>query len=994
MVPDSQIAAPFVHLPASSPMSSHVVPSSATKRKRTYKRSKQTKRHGAISDAMQDADIDEDGDTSMVVDEAASPSYMPSKRKRSPDYDRESALPKEAKVVPESRDVHAREAATEGADGTPTSARRRKIGTPNRPITVRDLLGDGEYEDADQPRQSAKSKLKRIKKPQTPIAKTRHLYDIPDDDPRPTNGNGENEEVNGDISKKTSVRKPRGISKKTKKVKDNVYDWDAPVRSPGEPLGEKEDEDNILREPISNDDEAKDPGPPSDDDHSDSEEKRKKNRKRGRSSGKPAKKATPRRGSGKFTYVRKTPLTGTAAERALDADHQLKHPPDLRSKGDFSQDEEELIRRAIKDYQQRKGLEVSELVEIIQWNPHDPGFNRGDGTVAGKNDWTPQDVDDARESAEFWDEIKHVNTKRSLDRIKRHIRQTYHQFKSGSWTDEEDERLKDLYSMHPNKWKVISVGMGDRSMHDCQNRWRDYLQYGDKLKSSRWDPEEEELFIRAITTVTQRDEDHRAEAGLPPLDEYRIQHINWQQVSREMDNTRSRIQVVQKWRNLQNRDPPPHIQVEHKPRKEKPASSEPTLTEPTPRKRGRPRKSEGASSKTRSSKSQQVVENSDEEERHTSPLPKKVGRPKKSESTEAKKPTKFRTTETDELVDDPDEEGHVLEDSNSTPKRKKRRKSRKSEVTEVDDSQTALSIPTRNVIENLDEEHVDADQQSKTSPPRKKRGRPQKTDTLASDGSKKQRKSKLSQESVEDLEFEEDHESEHAEGNDKVVEVAQSDPVGDADDNQSQEDGNDAGQKESEEPSDEEEQRSTAPVMLSDQTPKDSGDEAQEEIEDATEDDEDQPSVAPSSPSGSVKDDQSEKDSQDAAPKDNEELSGGGDTQLSVNSNMPNGKKVTVSDVEKMQWGDKFDVITKLQERRDEEEGDIDWEGVAEEVAADRKYIWSQQALRTMLEHLIQLLRDHDKEVDVDDLPATVDDVMDFISREHVSQIEEYYDAS
>jgi hypothetical protein len=614
--------------------------------------------------------------------------------------------------------------------------------------------------------------------------------------------------------------------------------------------------------------------------------------------------------------------------------------------------------------------------------------------VAGKNDWTPQDVDDARESAEFWDEIKHISTKRSLDRMKRHIRQTYHQFKSGSWTNEEDERLKDLYSMHPNKWKVISVGMGDRSMHDCQNRWRDYLQYGDKLKSSRWDPEEEEVFIRAITTVAQRDEDHRAEAGLPPLDEYKIQHINWQQVSREMDNTRSRIQVVQKWRNLQNRDPPPHIQVEHKPRKEKPASSEPTLTEPTPKKRGRPRKSEGASPKTRGSKSQQVVEDLDEEERHTSLLPKKAGRPKKSESTEARKPKKLRTTEPDELVDNLDEEGHVLEDSNSTPKRKKRRQSRKSEVTEVDDSQMALSIPPRNVIDNSDEEHVNAGQQSKTSPPRKKRGRPRKVDTLASDGSKKQRKSKLSQESAEDLELEADHESEHAEGYDKIVEVAQSDPVRDADDNQSQKDGDDAGQKESGEPSDEEEQRSTAPVMLQDQTPQDSGDEAQEEIEDAIEDDENQLSVAPSGPSDGVKDDELEKDSQDAAPQDNEELSGGEDTQASVNSNMPNGKKLTVSDVEKMQWGDKFDVIAKLQERRDEEEGEIDWEGVAEEVAADRKYIWSQQALRTMLEHLIQLLRDHDKEVDADDLPATVDDVMDFISRVHASQIEEYYDAS
>jgi hypothetical protein len=50
--------------------------------------------------------------------------------------------------------------------------------------------------------------------------------------------------------------------------------------------------------------------------------------------------------------------------------------------------------------------------------------------------------------------------------------------------------------------------------------------------------------------------------------------------------------------------------------------------------------------------------------------------------------------------------------------------------------------------------------------------------------------------------------------------------------------------------------------------------------------------------------------------------------------------------------------------------------------------------LKTALEEMVQLLRDNDKEVDVDDLPGTVDDIMDFISEKHGNEIEEYYDMS
>jgi hypothetical protein len=1065
-VPDSQIAVPPAHALASSPMSSHVVPSSATKSKRTYKKSKQTKRDRLSRDAMREGDITHKGDTTIVADEAASQPHTLSKRKSSQVDDSRSGLRDKAEAAPASQTVQSRKAAIEDVDGTPTPAKRRKIGQPKSATRVRDLIQDGSIhdgndEDGDLLRSVEKTKLKRIKKPQTPVSKAKNIYEIPDDDPRPTNAHGEDMEASGNAEhndnpdtgvattingfaqpgdagevntpKDRSTRKPRGSLKKMKKSKDEIPDSAAPVRTPGLPLGEDGNEDSIMREPVSSDEDHR-PDPPPHDVHV-SESDKKKKKKRRRSNGTSAKKATPRRESGKFTYTRRKIQTGTAAERALNVDHELNHPPDLRSTGDFTQDEEELIRRAIQDFQQRKRLEVSELVDIIQWNSHDPGFNRGDGTVAGKNDWTPQDIEDARESAEFWDEIKHINIQRSLDRMRRHIRQTYHQFKSGAWTDEEDERLRNLYAMHPNKWKMISVGMGDRSMHDCQNRWRDYLQYGDKLKSSRWDPEEEELFMRAITTVAQRDEDHRAESGLPPLDEYTTKDISWQQVSREMDNTRSRIQVVAKWRNLQKRDPPPHIQVEHKPRKHKPASSASATIDPTPRKRGRPRQGESATPKAHhNGKSQQVIDNSDEDESHSAPPPKKRGRPGKSEGSVVKKSKKFRTTETEDIVDNSEEEREANKESRGSPSRKKNKNSRRSEVVESDKLKKSRSTMIGDDIENSEEDEVRAGQGLNTSPPLKKRGRPRKTDDLESDELKKRRKSKVSPELVEDLELREDDQSEHAESNDKPLDDVKPGLVRDANGGEPQEDGDDAALMENEDLSSIGSPYSVTRNILPNQYPDDGNESVQNdnEIVDPAEDEEDQPSIAPNSPKKDTMDDQLEEGSDAASLKENEDIFGEEDNKPSVRHNgpaedmdddqpqdakdavwqeeheepssegnqtsgkpnIPDGEKPTIADTTKMQWGDLYDLIAKLQERRDEEEGEIDWEGVAEEVATDRNYIWSAQTLKTALEEMVQLLRDNDKEVDVDDLPGTVDDIMDFISEKHGNEIEEYYDMS
>ncbi|KAL6707587.1 RNA polymerase I enhancer binding protein [Coniothyrium glycines] len=271
----------------------------------------------------------------------------------------------------------------------------------------------------------------------------------------------------------------------------------------------------------------------------------------------------------------------TAADRALELSCDLNIRPELRVDGDFTPDEEELIRRALRDFQARKELDTIELVDIIHHNLVEVDEIE-DSTVYNK-----QQEDMARE---LWLEIKDIGLKRQSKAIRRHVRSKYHAFKSGGWTKEEDDLLRSLHELHPAKWKLISQTMATRSMHDCHNRYRDYVQPGAKRNTSVWSKDEEKKLVHAVNTVCQRIEDHRAETGQPPLDEFTSHDINWPQVSIEIGGIRSRLQCSEKWKKMQRWPLPPRVRVEIKPRKER---SSPEFSPTTSKKRKRTRESDG-----------------------------------------------------------------------------------------------------------------------------------------------------------------------------------------------------------------------------------------------------------------------------------------------------------------------------------------------------------------------------------------------------------------
>jgi hypothetical protein len=251
----------------------------------------------------------------------------------------------------------------------------------------------------------------------------------------------------------------------------------------------------------------------------------------------------------------------TAADKALESSIDLGHPPELRTSGDYSSDENELLRRAIRDFQQREGLETADLVRIIQWMPTKEAITEGNTTDQVETEYKKQ-------SAALWEEVKGTGLRRNMKNVKEHVRATYHTYHRGPWSVDEDEQLRKFVELHPNQWKLIATYM-NRLRGDVFNRWKDYVQHGEDRITKRWSPEEEENFVRVISLVCQRIEDQRAETGKPPLDDY-LSSINWSEVCKEMGDTRSRLQCQYKLKQMRARVPPPAFDVEIKPRRTPP----------------------------------------------------------------------------------------------------------------------------------------------------------------------------------------------------------------------------------------------------------------------------------------------------------------------------------------------------------------------------------------------------------------------------------------
>jgi hypothetical protein len=348
-------------------------------------------------------------------------------------------------------------------------------------------------------------------------------------------------------------------------------------------------------------------------------------------------------------YTRKSNFNTSRAEKELNTFRDLNFDPECPSSGPFTEDQNELIRRAVRDYQQRTGLDVENLVSVIQWS--DPSFDSENPKQ--RKDFTEEDMADFEESKAFWDEIMNSqpSLNRSRERVKVHVHAQFSNAKRGAWTIEEDEKLGQLVDEYGKSWKVIAYSMENRDPLDCLNRYKDYAQFGEGRNNGRWTAEEENLLLKALSAFIQKHEDERDAAQLSPIAEYVSAHINWGEIVEQMGKVRSRLQCRVKWDYMKaqgieaaiirpvyrrGRTPDPNQPVDPTPKTPK---KTPKKDNAPSRPRGRPRKSEigGDDISTKTPKkgkaSWKSTGRTGEENGEEGSVPtKRRGRPRKSET--------------------------------------------------------------------------------------------------------------------------------------------------------------------------------------------------------------------------------------------------------------------------------------------------------------------------------------------------------------------------
>ncbi|RKP25686.1 Homeodomain-like protein, partial [Syncephalis pseudoplumigaleata] len=72
----------------------------------------------------------------------------------------------------------------------------------------------------------------------------------------------------------------------------------------------------------------------------------------------------------------------------------------------------------------------------------------------------------------------------------------------GSWTEEENERLRELVAQYGFLWTTIAQHMGTRTATQCRDRWRSSMEPG--RKPGRWTGDEDELLRRGVEQYGRR----------------------------------------------------------------------------------------------------------------------------------------------------------------------------------------------------------------------------------------------------------------------------------------------------------------------------------------------------------------------------------------------------------------------------------------------------------------------------------------------------------
>jgi hypothetical protein len=208
---------------------------------------------------------------------------------------------------------------------------------------------------------------------------------------------------------------------------------------------------------------------------------------------------------------------------------QSRVPPST-GRGRLSLEEVEAIASAVEDYRDQNDLTQVEINDLIQ-------------------------KDAKTDGSQLW---KHVSEQvPDIPRVKllRYCRRTFHNFPArAAWTEEHDQELREAYEKYPGKWKQIGEAI-NRFSEDCRDRWRNYLACGDNLKKNVWDNEEEQRFKEIVQEVIEMIREIKRVSHDPrDKDKSDESLIDWKVVSQKMNHTRSRLQCMNKWKQLRERE--------------------------------------------------------------------------------------------------------------------------------------------------------------------------------------------------------------------------------------------------------------------------------------------------------------------------------------------------------------------------------------------------------------------------------------------------------
>lgn len=175
------------------------------------------------------------------------------------------------------------------------------------------------------------------------------------------------------------------------------------------------------------------------------------------------------------------------------------------------------------------------------------------------------------EAANLWTEVHQVIPYRTRMSNMRFCRRRYHNFSArGTWTQSEDESLRQAVAEKGNSWKAVGE-MIERFPEDCRDRYRNYHINSEHRNREQWTQSEIKNLCSAVHECMMMMKEERKAArderydgrdvpeSEPDSDEdvQEMKFINWQAVSDRMGPAgggRSRLQCSFKWGKMKMAD--------------------------------------------------------------------------------------------------------------------------------------------------------------------------------------------------------------------------------------------------------------------------------------------------------------------------------------------------------------------------------------------------------------------------------------------------------